>query len=588
MKSVPNANVRPAAAMLLMVCSLAFTQVRADDFRVFPYQQSPSDTGMVITWFSQNNVPGQIAITGGDLNEPVIMESTPSAPAILQGYDDRERAQAEENGYVLLADGNWKHSIVVDGLTPGTRYDYTVTQGSATFTSTLNIAPLATDWSTVRFVVMSDSETEPRGNTNRRDWSLGVQAPSSVGRPSDWPKDSSDRDLYLLTETAGYAQNMRIVNSREPDFVVMPGDLVQGGGYQLGWDEFWRHNAGDFDTSFANKPLLPAYGNWENYASVNGKYGEPDNRLPIAISRHKYKAYFDLPANGTDAHQDNYYRVDYGPVTLITIDSSNGQPDQTTRREGDELDTDTQVNFTVEEYANAVANADDELGLFNDVADINPGSIQYQWVEDQITDARAKGQIIFVQWHHVAYSSGTHGFPMNHPNSSGQGGTPMRQYHSMFEKAGVAAVFSGHSEMFERSFVDEDGNGIGVHYFDVGVAGDGMRGRATDSVTGKIGSQNPYSQWTADGNSAEDWQQVKDGNGGSFVQLVDGGKHYGHLEVNIKPVDPSKDVAAQITFTPVYSFPVLNTDGKLVNDETERRVYDDEIVLVVDKNGEVK
>ena len=33
----------------------------------------------------------------------------------------------------------------------------------------------------------------------------------------------------------------------------------------------------------------------------------------------------------------------------------------------------------------------------------------------------------------------------------------MRAYSPMFEKYGVAAVIAGHDEMFERSFVDEDG-----------------------------------------------------------------------------------------------------------------------------------
>jgi hypothetical protein len=41
-------------------------------------------------------------------------------------------------------------------------------------------------------------------------------------------------DAYPLTETVGYQENLRIVSQRNPDFIVMPGDLVQGGGYQLG------------------------------------------------------------------------------------------------------------------------------------------------------------------------------------------------------------------------------------------------------------------------------------------------------------------------------------------------------------------
>lgn len=574
-----------AAALVCSSATAAFALETGDDFRVYPYLQSPSGTGMIVNWFTETGTPGTITVTGGDLANPLVINSTPDDIAILQGYADAERADNTSKGYRMFADGNWKHQAVLSGLTPNTTYNYSVTQGSTTFNNTFKTAPTASDWTNIRFIAMSDSETEPRGNTNQRDWSVGAQAPGSLGRPA-LPQDSSSRDLYPLTETVGYQQNMRIVNSRDADFVVMPGDLVQGGGYQAGWDEFWRHNAGEYDTSYSNKPLIPAYGNWENFGAINGGYGNPTDRTPVAIARHKYKAYFDVPGNGTEAHQDNYHRIDYGPVTIITLDSSNGQPDQETRRVGNELDTDTNINYTAQQYADSVANADPALGLTNDTVDFNPGSTQYNWAKAQIEDARANGQIVFVQWHNVAYSSGTHGFPASHPNSSGQGGTPLRQYHPMFEEMGVAAVLAGHSEMFERSFVDEDNDGVGVQYYDVGVSGDGMRGRRFDDVTQLLGGQNPFSQWTADGDEGELWELVDDGQGGTYVQLTDGGKHYGHLEVNIEKVEGDPEVSALVTFTPVYSFPELDENYQLIGD-TERRIYGDEIVLQIGSNGQV-
>ncbi|HAZ24952.1 MAG TPA: metallophosphoesterase, partial [Algoriphagus sp.] len=75
---------------------------------------------------------------------------------------------------------------------------------------------------------------------------------------------------YALTEKEGYAQNLKIINSRNPNFIVMPGDLVQGGGYQPAWDEFWRHNAGDFDQGLSKYPIIPALGNWENFGGISG------------------------------------------------------------------------------------------------------------------------------------------------------------------------------------------------------------------------------------------------------------------------------------------------------------------------------
>ncbi|NER80090.1 MAG: PEP-CTERM sorting domain-containing protein, partial [Leptolyngbya sp. SIO1D8] len=161
-----------------------------------------------------------------------------------------------------------------------------------------------------------------------------------------------------------------------------------------------------------------------------------------------------------------------------------------------------------------------------------------------------------------------------HELSSGQGGTPLQQYHPLFEAYGVLAVFSGHSEMFERSFVDQDGDGLGVQYYDVGVAGDGLRGEIRNDDDTPLG-YNPFSQWTADQDEPEFWQEV-DG----VLQLVGGGKHYGHLEVNVNRLN---DDLSEVTFTPVYSFPLLDSNYNVLG--TERRVYGDEITLLANANG---
>ena len=557
--------------------------------RVNPYLQQPSSDGMYITWFTEENVPGELSITGPSLDNPLTFTTTPTLEPILS-YTDAELNQeieSLEQGSWLLGNENYKHTVDVTKLAPDSTYDYSVTVGETTFESSFETAPTAEDWDSIRFVVLSDSETEPRGRVNRRDWQQGALDEDSLARPdvedSLWAETigvSGDRLNYPLTENVGYRNNLEIINSREPDFMVMPGDLIQGGGYQPAWDEFFRHNAGEFDSGLSEYPLLPALGNWENFGALNGGYGiDEDGRYGPLFGRDKYHAYFDAPDNGTPEHQDNYYRTDYGPVTILTLDSSNGEPDDSRDNYGGEGQpseisgqqytgpgTDTQENVTREQY---------EAAGGTDLADFNPGSPQWNWVIEQLESARAEGQYVFAQFHHAPYSSGTHGLPMNHEDSSGQGGTPMRQYQSLFEEYGVVAVFSGHSEMFERSFVDEDNDGEGVYYYDVGVAGDGMRGERTDEE-GTLLSYNPFSQWTADQSEPELWQEV-DG----VLQNVAGGKHYGHLEVNLENLGDEN--SAQITFTPVYSFPVLDANYELV--DTERRVYGDEIVIELANEG---
>ncbi|MEM9151065.1 MAG: fibronectin type III domain-containing protein [Cyanobacteria bacterium P01_F01_bin.3] len=553
--------------------------------RVNPYLQQPSSDGMYITWFTEENIPGELSITGPGLDSPLTFTTTPTFESSLS-YTNAELNQeidGLEQGSWLLGDENYKHTVDLSGLSPDSTYEYSVTVGETTFESSFDTAPTAEDWDAIRFVVFSDSETEPRGRVNRRDWQQGALEEGSLERPntedSPWAETigvSGDRLDYPLTENIGYSNNLEIINSRNPDFLVMPGDLIQGGGYQPAWDEFFRHNAGEFDSGLSEYALLPALGNWENFGALNGGYGiDEDGRYGPLFGREKYHTYFDAPSNDTPEHQDNYYRTDYGPVTILTLDSSNGEPDdsrdnyggegqppQISGREFTGPGTDTQENITREQY---------EAEGGTDLADFNPGSPQWNWVIEQLKSAQAEGQHVFVQFHHAPYSSGTHSLPMNHEDSSGQGGTPMRQYQPLFEEYGVVAVFSGHSEMFERSFVDEDNDGEGVYYYDVGVAGDGMRGQRTDEEGNLLG-YNPFSQWTADQSEPELWQEV-DG----VLQNVAGGKHYGHLEVNLENL--GEEDGTRITFTPVYSFPVLDANYDLV--DTERRVYGDEIVIDV-------
>ncbi|MEL6902587.1 MAG: metallophosphoesterase [Cyanobacteria bacterium J06606_4] len=570
---------------------LATAPAKAATFRVNPYLQQPTAEGMAITWFTEENQAGTLTVTGPNLANPLTFESTPEFQPLLS-YTTAEKNQEIEGlepGSWLLSDRNYKHAISVNGLSANETYSYSVTVGNNSFESTFKTAPTSDSWDNIRFIALSDSETQPAGRIQGRDWQAGPLAPGSATRPniedSLWAETfgvSGERLRYALTETEGYATNLEIVNSRNPNFLLMPGDLVQGGGYQPGWDEFFRHNAGEFDSGLSEYPLVAALGNWENFGALNGGYGtDEDGRFGPKFGRDKFHTYIDGPENGTPEHQDNYGRTDYGPITILTLDSSNGEPDDTRDNYGGEGQppkisgqdftgpgTDTQQNYTRQDY---------EAAGGTDLADFNPGSPQWNWALEQLKDARQQGQLVFVQFHHAPYSSGTHGFPMNHERSSGQGGTPMRQYHPLFEEYGVVAVFSGHSEMFERSFVDEDNDGIGVQYYDVGISGDGLRGEIQDE-DGNLLSYNPFSQWTADQNEPELWQEV-DG----VLQLVEGGKHYGHLEVNVENLP--EEGLSRIAFTPVYNFPLLDSDYSLLG--TERRVYGDELTLLVGPDGRI-
>lgn len=603
MSSLPKATAADAAPAPAPAPAQA---AQAPAFRILPYLQQPSSSGMLLTWFSGQPEPGRVSLTGPGLDAPRTWLSQ-GEPRPEMAYTEREQAEripGLEPGSWLWPGQAYRHRVALDGLQADTVYTLTVTQGSEAHVRRLRTAPTPQQWTRLRLVALSDSETEPRGRVTRREWAPGSGA---EGRPSALPPgdsawarrfgttllDGTPVLRYALTETEGFTENLKIIDSRQPDLVLMPGDLVQGSGYQPAWDEFFRHTAGPWGDLFTRVPLVAAMGNWETFAALNGGYGRPGDRSPAVLSRQRFKTFITGADNGTPAHRGNYHRTDFGPLTILTLDSTKGLPDDDLARRGpaprltgrafDQPGTDTQASFTAEAYAQAAR----RLGLPDDLSPFNEGGLQWRWTQAQLADARAKGQIIFVQFHHAPFSDGEHGLPMDHSQSTGQGGTPMRVYHPLFERWGVVAVFSGHSEMAERSFVDSDGDGVGVHYFDVGVAGDGLRGERRTSpgfVEGPRHNRlqyNRHSCWSADEHEPERWVTQSD-----FRQLVDGGKHYGHLEVDVERVTDNPGAKARVVLRPVYSFPVLGDDYRWLRNE--RRVYSDVLQLMLDTAGRVR
>ncbi|WP_187174960.1 T9SS type A sorting domain-containing protein [Algoriphagus sp. AK58] len=543
---------------------------------------------MQIRWFSGENYTSSLIIK--DNTGTIVFSGQIPGMEVSELY----YTQAEKNQSIPgLVAQSWigpekyfKYEKSVS-LQAGKNYQYAVTLNGQTFSSEFKTAPSTSDWESIRFIALSDSETEPRGRVTNRAWYPGVPLIRLFPVPSAWKnafgtttEEGFELPNYMLTEQKGFAENLKILKSRNPDFVLMPGDLVQGGAYMPGWDEFWRHTSGEFDQVFDKFPVIPALGNWEAFGGVSGGYGfnERGTFNPV-LGRSRFHRFFEFSTDDPDQkHRQSYYRTDYGPITILTLDSSNGTPDQkrsdfsdsqkVKNQELNEIGTDTQENYTQAEYNSAGG---------TDLSGFGPGSPQYEWLEKNLELAKNEGRLIFVQFHHIPYSSGEGGVPINHELATGQEGIPVRILNPLFEKYGVIAVFAGHDELFERSFVDEDGDGKGVHYYDVGVAGDGMRGVKRNWLSAPLQTlnYNSFSKWTADQKSAEVWD-----NSSTNPVLLDGGKHYGHLEVNVKKVQDGAKTFAQIDFEPVYAFPVMNSQYQL--QRMERRVYNDPVRILVE------
>lgn len=578
----------PLLFIPLIFAIWAFVSPAASVFRVKPYLQVYQNGKFQITWYTTVNQAAVLEFYDDQGNQLSSQTIQPEEVPIL-AYTNKDLNQNISG----LTQGSWLYSNIAyryrtqfEELKPGQVYYYIVKINGETYSNGFKASPDSKDWDKIRFIALADSETEPYARVSNRAWyprDLSYRPSASSSAWKDKFGVTVDNGIsvlnYALTESEGYKENLKIINSRNPDFIVMPGDLVQGSGYQPGWDEFWRHNAGEYNDGLGHYPIIPALGNWENYGANNGGYGFNENGVfNPKLSRERFHEYFETPKNDPlQKHRQSYYRVDYGPVTILTLDSSNGTPDQSRSDFPDDqkiknqeftiTGTDTQENYTQSQYESAGG---------TDLSSFGPGSPQYEWLQANLESAKEAGQMIFVQFHHISFSSGEHGVPINHELSTGQDGVAMRVLHPLFEDFGVIAVLSGHDELFERSVVDTDGDGTGVLYYDVGVAGDGMRGEKRNWLRNPIEllNYNPYKKWTADQDEPEQWDTS-----GAVPMLIDGGKHYGHLEVNIEKTVENGDEYANIQFTPVYSFPVLDSNYDLVR--VERRVYGDEVSLKI-------
>ncbi len=483
-----------------------------EEFRVLPYVQNPAPNGITIRWLSNSSEPGTVEFSGREHDS---IKSTPAQASALSYNSFKEEPGGPHPALP------WMHSVRIEGLKTSTEYKYTVTQGQEAHSSSFRTAPGKDE--AVRLIVYSDSETEPESSTTDP-----VAWPASTG--SNRPDGVKN---YLVNQTAGYIANCNVMADRKPNLILLVGDLVEAGGEQRDWDEFWRHNAGQYGTLASSIPILPSLGNHENYGGPGGGY----EAAAANLATDKYLTYFDVPDNGATnpKHKGRYYRLDYGPLTLISLDSSDGLPHKSA--------SDTNHNL---EGSHA--------------PDFNPGSEQYRWLELQLADARKKSRFTFVQFHHTMFGSGPHSVPFGQDGFSGQAGIPMRVLLPLLMKYGVDLVFSGHDEMLERSYVEgeeqlADGQMCphAIHFYDAGIAGDGLRGPS-------VGFDNPHRQFLAHENAPEVWENGK---------LISGGKHYGHLEVDVQP---GKDGKWSIEVTPVYAFPKVDEQGQVI---WERRTYAD-------------
>ena len=430
---------------------------------VGPYVQLVTTDSINVVWWSENDTPGSLEW------------------GLSESYGERVSSATESFDHVP----GFRHDVRLAGLQPNTRYFYRVVQGgtveAAHFTTAVE---LGTDFT---FAVAADPEskaTEPVRNLTHR---------------------------AVLDQIA----------TREPRFLLYAGDLVDQGNAQDDWNAFWSDMMGFAATT----PVYPALGN-HDYDALDTTLG--GNRIPYAQPHAeagvaKYRAYFSLPGNhhpSSDPRHERYYRLRYGPVSVIVLDTNN----------------DSREDWDTGRYRShqlVGENEPPEDGGKSWAPDIHEGSAQYQWLAETLETAQRESAFIFIVNHQAPYSSFVHGAP-----DEQQSGYPLRKLDGLFQRYGVDAVFSGHDEAYERSIV---GN---IHYYVVTTIGD------------PTGLRDPV--------ESPEWQE-----GFSRFIYPEGNRRHGYVGVAIEHRGGSNYRA---TITPYYLDPDAPKDIS--------RHYDDVTVLL--------
>ena len=227
-----RARTRPAQVALALLLLLGVGDARADQnprFRKGPYLQSVTSASVTIMWEADRRMPAVLEVTG------------PARRTIKVPSDEVQE-------------------VVVDGLEPGRRYQYTVSLGATRSRGEFATAPVP--GAPFSFIVFGDS------------------------------RDS----------TGGHQRVVDRIRDEVPDFLLGTGDMVYEGQNEQDWQDF-------FDTErelLRENVLYPSLGNHDR----QGRGRTADN----------FRKFFALPENSPDP--ERYYAFTYGSGRFLILDSN--------------------------------------------------------------------------------------------------------------------------------------------------------------------------------------------------------------------------------------------------------------------------
>jgi len=213
-----------------------------------------------------------------------------------------------------------------------------------------------------------------------------------------------DSGTGTTTQTDVLNAMLSTAGAHPPDLALHVGDIAYNGGTD---DEFTNKYFTPYRNVLRNTCMWASLGNHDAVSADTGNQTGP------------YYEAFVLPkggeAGGVASGTEAYYSFDYGNVHFISLDSQDSSR--------------------------------------------SPGSAMLDWLASDLAATSSDWLIAF--WHHPPYSKGTH----DSDNAADSGGR-MRDMREtvlpILEAAGVDLVLTGHSHIYERSYLIDQAYGYGT------------------------------------------------------------------------------------------------------------------------------
>jgi Purple acid Phosphatase, N-terminal domain/Calcineurin-like phosphoesterase len=344
-----------------------------------------------------DGTPEQIHLTWGEdaTSSVVVSWASPDQAIRPQVRIGRRVIPAQERQYTDGVNGEtvWTYHARAVGLRPGATYVYVVTadndaNAADPFSATFSTAPVGR--AAFRFTSFGDLATP------NPDWAL-----------------SYGQSAFAVSA----------VESFQPLFHLLNGDLCYANLNPLSQPEVWRDFGNNNQTSAAFRPWMPCPGNHEvefgngpqGLTSYLTRYTVPDNRVPGLAGR--------------------WYCFRIGSVLFVSLDAD------------DVVYQDAAAFVTGPAPLTPAASTGNEAigpGMSFYIRGYSGGA-QTQWLEQTLAAARANPDIdwIIAQMHQCAASSST-------GNGSDLG--IRAQWLPLFDRYQVDLVLTGHDHDYERSF----------------------------------------------------------------------------------------------------------------------------------------